>query len=85
MRAIDVASRLPARHAVHRSGRHLGHRWDVIPRSTGRGRCALLRQRRRRLLSADFGRNSFDNAGVPIVSTAHYAANYNNAFWNGQQ
>ncbi|HET7616290.1 MAG TPA: M4 family metallopeptidase, partial [Bacillales bacterium] len=32
-----------------------------------------------------FGRNSFDNAGSTIRSTVHYANNYNNAFWNGQQ
>ncbi len=32
-----------------------------------------------------FNRNSFDNASAPLVSTVHYATNYNNAFWNGQQ
>jgi bacillolysin len=31
------------------------------------------------------GRNSLDNAGLPIVSTAHYSKNYNNAFWNNGQ
>ncbi|MGH8064983.1 MAG: M4 family metallopeptidase, partial [Candidatus Entotheonellia bacterium] len=30
-------------------------------------------------------RDSLDNAGLPMVSTAHYSKNYNNAFWNGSQ
>jgi bacillolysin len=32
-----------------------------------------------------FGRNSLDNAGMTMVSSAHYSNNYNNAFWNGEQ
>jgi bacillolysin len=32
-----------------------------------------------------FSRNSLDNKGMRMVSTAHYARNYNNAFWNGSQ
>lgn len=32
-----------------------------------------------------FGRDSFDDAGAPIVSSVHYGARYNNAFWNGEQ
>jgi Zn-dependent metalloprotease len=37
-----------------------------------------------------FGRDSFDNAGAPIVSTVHYCPNssecpYQNAFWSGTQ
>ncbi len=31
------------------------------------------------------GRNSFDDAGAPIISTVHYGKNYVNAFWNGEQ
>jgi bacillolysin len=31
------------------------------------------------------GRNSLDNAGLPMVSTAHYSNKYNSAFWNGSQ
>jgi bacillolysin len=31
------------------------------------------------------GRNSLDGAGLPMVSTAHYARSYLNAFWNGSQ
>ena len=34
---------------------------------------------------AIFNRNSLDNNGMRMVSTAHYGRNYNNAFWNGQQ
>jgi len=34
---------------------------------------------------AVFGRNSLDNRGMQMVSTAHYSRNYNNAFWNGRQ
>ncbi len=32
-----------------------------------------------------FSRNSLDNKGMQMVSTAHYGRNYNNAFWNGSQ
>jgi len=32
-----------------------------------------------------FGRNSYDNAGAPVVSTVHHLAKYSNAFWNGTQ
>jgi bacillolysin len=32
-----------------------------------------------------FRRNSLDNKGMQMVSTAHYGRNYNNAFWNGSQ
>jgi Zn-dependent metalloprotease len=32
-----------------------------------------------------FGRNSLDNAGMPMISSAHVGRNYVNAFWNGEQ
>ncbi|NOZ06124.1 MAG: peptidase M4 family protein, partial [Chloroflexi bacterium] len=32
-----------------------------------------------------FGRDSYDNAGATLISSAHYKTNYNNAFWNGTQ
>jgi Zn-dependent metalloprotease len=32
-----------------------------------------------------FSRNSLDNDGIQMVSTAHYGNRYNNAFWNGSQ
>ncbi|EPR10271.1 M4 family metallopeptidase [Ruminiclostridium papyrosolvens] len=32
-----------------------------------------------------YERNSYDNSGAVIKSTAHYDSNYNNAFWNGSQ
>ncbi|HEV8360834.1 MAG TPA: M4 family metallopeptidase [Candidatus Thermoplasmatota archaeon] len=32
-----------------------------------------------------YERSSFDDRGAPINSTVHYGAEYNNAFWNGQQ
>ncbi len=32
-----------------------------------------------------FGRNSIDGAGMTLISSIHYATNYNNAFWNGLQ
>jgi Zn-dependent metalloprotease len=32
-----------------------------------------------------FGRNSLDDAGMQMVSSAHFARNYNNAFWDGSQ
>ncbi|HEY8132775.1 MAG TPA: M4 family metallopeptidase, partial [Thermoanaerobaculia bacterium] len=31
------------------------------------------------------GRNSYDDAGATITSTAHYDQSYNNAFWSGSQ
>ena len=32
-----------------------------------------------------FGRNSIDDEGLPLDATVHYGADYDNAFWNGQQ
>lgn len=32
-----------------------------------------------------FQRDSFDNKGATLISTAHYGKNYKNAFWNGTQ
>ncbi|MGA9748144.1 MAG: protealysin inhibitor emfourin [Nocardioides sp.] len=32
-----------------------------------------------------FERDSFDDAGAPVVATVHYGRNYDNAFWDGQQ
>src|SRR6266508_1100382 len=32
-----------------------------------------------------FGRNSVDNEGLPIISSAHIFNRYCNAFWNGEQ
>jgi hypothetical protein len=32
-----------------------------------------------------YGRNSFDDAGAPVVMTVHYGRSYDNAFWNGRQ
>jgi Zn-dependent metalloprotease len=34
---------------------------------------------------ATFGRNSLDDNGMQMVSSAHFARNYNNAFWDGAQ
>ena len=34
---------------------------------------------------SQFGRDSIDGAGMPIVSTVHFGKKYNNAFWNGSQ
>jgi Zn-dependent metalloprotease len=31
------------------------------------------------------GRNSIDNAGMPLVSYVHYDVNFANAFWDGQE
>ncbi|MGI8809621.1 MAG: M4 family metallopeptidase [Acidimicrobiales bacterium] len=31
-----------------------------------------------------FGRNSIDNAGMPILGLVHYGQDYANAFWDGQ-
>jgi Zn-dependent metalloprotease len=32
-----------------------------------------------------FGRSSIDGHGMPIVSTVHYGASFENALWNGEQ
>ena len=32
-----------------------------------------------------YQRNSIDNQGLPLLATVHFDANYDNAFWNGQQ
>ncbi len=33
----------------------------------------------------NFGRNSIDDAGFPLLMYVHYSANYVNAFWDGQE
>lgn len=38
-----------------------------------------------RFLETVFGRNSIDDAGLPLNSSVHYSVGYNNAFWNGSQ
>jgi Zn-dependent metalloprotease len=35
--------------------------------------------------SSVLGRNSLDGNGMPMVSSAHFDRNYDNAFWNGTQ
>ncbi len=32
-----------------------------------------------------YGRNSIDDAGLPLLGTVHYGADYDNAFWDGQR
>lgn len=32
-----------------------------------------------------FGRDSVDNAGLPLISSVHYDRDYSNAFWDGSQ
>lgn len=32
-----------------------------------------------------FNRDSYDNAGAQLKSSAHYSSRYNNAYWNGSQ
>lgn len=32
-----------------------------------------------------YGRNSIDNAGMPLVATVHFGTNYTNAQWDGSQ
>lgn len=32
-----------------------------------------------------YGRNSIDDAGLPLLGTVHYDQDYDNAFWNGSQ
>jgi len=32
-----------------------------------------------------YGRDSIDNAGMPLIGTVHYGEDYANAFWNGEQ
>lgn len=34
-------------------------------------------------LQANFGRDSYDNAGAPLKSTVHYETGYVNAYWDG--
>ena len=35
--------------------------------------------------STAYERNSIDDAGMPLIGTAHYDVDYDNAFWNGSQ
>src|SRR5262249_38846181 len=35
--------------------------------------------------AAVFGRDSIDDAGLPLDATVHFGRGYDNAFWNGEQ
>ncbi len=35
--------------------------------------------------SINYGRNSYDDNGSPILSYVHYGGSYNNAFWDGER
>lgn len=37
------------------------------------------------LFAEEYGRNSLDGAGLPLIATVHHRRNYNNAFWNNGQ
>ena len=37
------------------------------------------------LFAAEYGRDSLDGRGLPLVATVHHRRDYNNAFWNGTQ
>lgn len=37
------------------------------------------------LFAEEYGRNSLDGQGMPLVATVHHRRDYNNAFWNGTQ
>lgn len=37
------------------------------------------------VLARVYGRDSLDGAGLPLVASVHYARDYANAFWDGQQ
>ena len=37
------------------------------------------------LFAEAFGRASVDGAGLPLLATVHYGADYDNAFWDGSQ
>ncbi len=37
------------------------------------------------IYAQEYGRDSLDGAGMPLVSTVHHRRNYDNAFWNGSQ
>ncbi|MDO5628368.1 MAG: M4 family metallopeptidase [Mobilicoccus sp.] len=38
-----------------------------------------------RLFYEEYGRDSLDARGLPLVATVHYEKNYDNAFWDGRQ
>lgn len=37
------------------------------------------------LFAEEYGRNSLDGRGMPLIATVRHRQNYNNAFWNGEQ
>ena len=38
-----------------------------------------------RLFQQEFGRDSLDGAGLPLVASVHFERDYDNAFWDGRQ
>lgn len=37
------------------------------------------------LFANEYGRNSLDGDGMPLIATVNHRRSYNNAFWNGEQ
>ncbi|MBK4216588.1 M4 family metallopeptidase [Paracoccus caeni] len=37
------------------------------------------------MYAEEYGRNSLDGEGMPLIATVHHRRDYNNAFWNGDQ
>lgn len=37
------------------------------------------------LFAEEYGRNSLDGSGMPLIASVHHRRNYNNAFWDGSQ
>lgn len=37
------------------------------------------------LWAREYGRDSLDGAGMPLLATVHYGQDYDNAFWDGRQ
>lgn len=60
------------------------------PGSTSPGQAALVDAHYYAAVTDEYyltvhGRDSLDDAGMPMISTAHLGNDYNNAFWNGAQ
>lgn len=37
------------------------------------------------MFASEYGRNSLDGLGMPLISSIHFGSKFNNAFWNGSQ
>jgi Zn-dependent metalloprotease len=77
MENSDIESRLPGKLVLQEGGNNTGDQdVDICYKNSGNVY---------KFYKEVFNRDSLDNHGMPMISSAHFAKDFDNAFWNGRQ